>query len=33
MKINYKYIALGILVSYLGLYVYELAATKFKQSE
>ena len=25
---NLKYIAIGILVGYLGLYVYELSATK-----
>jgi hypothetical protein len=30
---NLKYIAIGILVGYLGLYVYELSATKLKKEE
>ena len=30
---NLKYIAVGILVGYLGLYVYELSATKLAQKQ
>jgi len=30
---NLKYIAVGILVGYLGLYVYELSATKLANQE
>lgn len=30
---NLKYIAVGILVGYLGLYVYELSVTKLTNQE
>lgn len=30
---NLKYIAIGILIGYLGLYVYELSATKLAKKE